>query len=149
MRRRGFVRRNHRSVIDNLPRLCGELGRVHQTVAAHPDRVVRARQIGHEVTPLVVGDDDAREFGWQILRFGDNPDARLGAVRARDDTADVIGIDSNLGRLRRNASTLVGVKIASAIKLANIVDRASALVTNIGCLPAVEPALWPLFAATT
>ena len=101
MRRRGFVRRRHRDVIDKLARLCGELGRIHKAVAADPDAVVRRRQIGHEIAAGIVGHDDAREFRRQVGGFGDHPDACFGARRAGHGAADIVGADLH-GLLRVN-----------------------------------------------
>ena len=40
------------------PGLARTFGEVHQPIAAHPHLVVRTRQVGNDVAPLVVGDDD-------------------------------------------------------------------------------------------
>ena len=62
---------------------------VDESVAAHPDLVVRLRQIGNEVAPGIVGDDDLGEFGRQIGGLCDDPNAGLRPVRAGDDAANV------------------------------------------------------------
>jgi len=46
MRRHRFVRRVARGVVEQWPRLCGELGGIHQTIAAHPDAVLAVGSSG-------------------------------------------------------------------------------------------------------
>ena len=77
------------------------IGGVDQTVAAHPDVVFGFRQIGDDITTLIVGDDDTNETHRQIVRFCDHPDAGLGAFGASDDAADVVAVNGDRGRLLR------------------------------------------------
>jgi hypothetical protein len=46
---------------------------------------------------VVVGDDHAGELGGQICGLRDHPHAGFGAAGAANHTADVVGIDHNLG----------------------------------------------------
>ena len=95
-RRRRAVRRLHRFEIEKLARLRFHLGRIDQAIAAHPDVVGAFGQIGKDIAALVVGRDDLDVFGRQIARLGDHPYAGLGALRAGDHAADIVGIDAHL-----------------------------------------------------
>ena len=65
------------------------LGRVGEPVAAHPHAVVRLGQIGDEVAPLVVGDDDLREAGCEVVGLGDDPHAGFRPKGGLDDASDL------------------------------------------------------------
>ena len=73
-----------------LPGVAATFARIHEAVAAHPHGVVRLRQIGHQESPGVVGDDDLREGRRKVARFGDDPDAGFRAARAGDEAGDVV-----------------------------------------------------------
>ncbi len=62
-------------VIERHTRLRAHLRRVHETIAADPDAIIRDRKIRYEVAALIIGHDDAGKFGRQIRRLGDDPDA--------------------------------------------------------------------------
>jgi hypothetical protein len=81
LRRRGRTRRGRGLQVDDFAGLGLDLRRVDETITAHPDRIISFGQIGYQITALVIGDDDFREFGRKIGRLGDNPDSRLRAVR--------------------------------------------------------------------
>ena len=70
-------------------------GRIDEAIAAHPDVVIRFRELGNNVAALIVGDDDLAISGGQIFRFRDHPYARFGALRAGDHAADIVGDDFN------------------------------------------------------
>ena len=59
-------------------------------------RIERGREVGHEITTLIVGHDDPREPRAEVGSLGDDPDAGLGAIRACDRAADVVGVDRDL-----------------------------------------------------
>ena len=99
MRGRGIVRRRHGRMIDDLAGLRAQLGRIHETIAAHPDLVVRGRQIGDDIAALVVGHDDLDEVGRQVVGFCDHPDAGFRPFRSGHHAADIVGVDGD--RLRR------------------------------------------------
>jgi hypothetical protein len=89
-----------RDEVEPLPRRALDAPVVHQPVAAHPDAVAGARQVGDEVAALVVCDNDLGVAGWQIGGLGNHPDAGLRAIRARHDAADVgrADLDARWGR---------------------------------------------------
>ena len=89
LRRRRGIRRRHRRQIEHLARRRLHLRRIDEPVAAHPDVVIRLRQIGHHVAALIVGDDDLGEFGGQVGRFRDHPDAGFRSLGAGDHAAEV------------------------------------------------------------
>ena len=105
MRRRGLVRRDHGGEIERLARNPAHFGRVDKPIAAHPDAVIRLRQIGQDVAAAIVGGDDLDEAGRQIGGFRDHPDTGLGPMRAGDHAADVVRVD--LDRRRRRAAALL------------------------------------------
>ena len=82
LRRRGRRARRHRLEVERLAGRGLRLRRIDQPVAADPDAVGGLGQIGHQVAPAVVGDDDLHERRRQIARLGDDPDAGLGSGRA-------------------------------------------------------------------
>ena len=106
VRRRPLVRRRQRRVIELLAGLRAQLGRIHQPVAAHPDAVVRGRQVGDDVAALVVRHHHLGELRRQFSRLRDHPHAGFGPGRAAHHAADVVVVDSDrrlLGiRRRRN-----------------------------------------------
>jgi hypothetical protein len=81
-----------------LARLAVDLGRVHETIPAHPNRVSGLRQIGNKIVPLVVGHHELGKLGGKIAGFGNHPDAGLGPVRATHNAAEVIAADGDPGR---------------------------------------------------
>ena len=97
LRRVGRCRRDLGREVHRGARLRGRLGRVREPVAANPDLVVGRRQIGDHEAARIVGDDDLREPRRERVRLGDHPHAGFGALRARDDAADVVRVDR--GRL--------------------------------------------------
>jgi hypothetical protein len=90
-------------VIELLAGLRAQLGRIHQPVAAHPDAVVRHRQVGDDVAALVVGHNHLGEFRRQVGGLRDHPDAGFGPGRAAHHAADVVVVDGDrhLLRIRR------------------------------------------------
>jgi hypothetical protein len=73
---------------------------------------------GRTKAALIVGDDDLHILRRQVLRFGDDPHARLWAFRAGDDAADVIGIDAHLcGALCRSRRARRAHNIAAKLAL--------------------------------
>ena len=95
VRRRRLVRRRHRREIELLAGLRAHLGRIDQPVAAHPDLVVRSRQVGDDVAPLVVGHDHLGELRRQFGRLRDHPHAGFRPARAAHDAADVVVVDGD------------------------------------------------------
>ncbi len=74
------------------------LGGTIRPVAAHPDAVAGARQIGDHKTALVVGHHDADEFGCgKAGGFGNHPDAGFGTFSAGDGAADIVTVDRRRG----------------------------------------------------
>ncbi len=94
-RRRARVGRRHSGQVQNLARAGLYLRRIDQPVAAHPHVVGRFRKIRYHVAAPIVGDHDPGEFGGQVSRFCDNPDARLGPSRAVHNPAKVVVVDSD------------------------------------------------------
>ena len=76
-------RRRHRREVDDLARLALDLRRVDEAIAAHEDLVARARQVGDQVAPLIVGDHALDIAGRKVGGFRDHPDARLRRRSAR------------------------------------------------------------------
>ena len=58
MRRGCGTGRDDSRVIDKLAWFRFNLGGIDEPVAAHPDIVICLRQIGQNITALIVGDDD-------------------------------------------------------------------------------------------
>ncbi len=106
VRRRRFIGRRHRRDAQLLARLRRRLRAVDQAVTARPHRVARRRQVRHDESPLVVGDDALDIADRQIARLRDHPDARLGAARPGDGAADVVAIDGDGRRLLRQGGCL-------------------------------------------
>ncbi len=81
----------HGGVIDGLAgRGIDGLG-VHQAVTTRPHLICALRKIGEHVAALLVGDHDLDE-AVGLQRFRDHPHARFRTFRARDDTADIVGV---------------------------------------------------------
>ena len=101
---RGFGRRRRyfRSQVQGLAGLAVDALGINQAVAAHPDLVFCLGQIGHHVAALIVGRHDLGEFGWQVRRLGNDPDARLGSAGAGDHAADIRRAESRRLRKSRN-----------------------------------------------
>ncbi len=97
-RGRGRARGRCGLQVDILAGFGLHLRRIDETVAANPNSVFRLGQIGYQVTPAVVGDDDLGEFGRKIGRLGDNPDTGFRSVCAGNHAAKVAIAD--LDRLR-------------------------------------------------
>ena len=95
LRRCRLVRRAHGGEIEHLARLAVHLRRVDQTVAAHPHLILGLRQIGDEVTPLIVGDHDPGELGGQVRRLRDHPHAGFWPLGAGDHAAEVTVADAD------------------------------------------------------
>ena len=88
-RRRSRARRRRCGQIEGFPGGGPYLGRIDQSVTAHPHAVVGLRKLGDEVAAAVVRDHDLGEFGREIGRFRDHPDSGLETVRARDRAAEI------------------------------------------------------------
>ena len=78
VRRGGFVGRRRRGDRQALSGFGRRLGAVDQPVAARPHLVARRRQIGHDESAAIVGDDALDVADGKVARFGDHPDAGLG-----------------------------------------------------------------------
>jgi len=83
--------------IEPLSRPRRDPRRIHQPVPAHEHLVAGSRQIRHDVATLIVGDDDPGELRRQVAGLRDHPHAGFGTFRARDDAADVVGVDCDRG----------------------------------------------------
>ena len=96
-----WIRGHHRRQVHDLAGCGVHLGRVDQPVAAHPYVEVGLGQIGQKITSAIVCDDDLDELRREIRRLCDHPDACLRPLRARDDAAEVVGVDADrfAGRL--------------------------------------------------
>src|SRR5262249_33617541 len=115
--RPALVARRIRREIELLAGLAAHLRRVHEPIAAHPDLVVRIRQVRDDVAAAIVGDDDLGILGRQLGRFRDHPDAGLRPIRAGHYAADVIVVDlycrllcAGGWDLRYSCSSLVAVR---------------------------------------
>ena len=85
---------DHCGQIERLPGTARHPRRIRETVAAHPDLVVRVGQVRQHVAPLVIRHHDLAQAGGEVVRLGDDPHPRLGAVRARNDAPDVVGVEA-------------------------------------------------------
>ena len=99
MRRRALIRRRHCREIEAVAWLAAHLWRIDETVAAHPDLIIRHRQVGDDVAALVVGHHQLGKLGRQFRRLRDHPHARFRPARAPHDAADVVTIDRDRRRL--------------------------------------------------
>ena len=106
--RRLFVRCQHGAQIEVAARLGVDLVGVDEAIATHPDFVFCLRQVGDEVTPLIVGDDDLGVFGRQIGGLRDHPDAGFRPLRPCHDAADVVAVDRHGLRLRTRLRRYAG-----------------------------------------
>jgi hypothetical protein len=97
-RRCGGARRRHRGEVEDLAGRGRDLGRVDETVAAHPDIVIGLRQFRQHVAALNVGHHDLGEPGRKIGGLGDYPDAGLRPVRAADNTTEIAVTDADTRR---------------------------------------------------
>ena len=96
------IRRDNRSEVERFSRRRLRFLRVDEAVAAHPDVVVRARQIRQQIASAIVGDDDLHVLRREVGRLGDHPDARFRPLLARNDAADVVVVDADrVSRLTR------------------------------------------------
>src|SRR6266540_1979861 len=93
LRRRARIGRHDRGQVQEPSRDRLTLRGIHEPVAAHPHAVAGLGEVGQQVPPLIIGDDDLDELGRQIARFGDHPDACFGPARAGNDAADVVAVD--------------------------------------------------------
>ena len=102
-RRRGGGRRHRRDEVEVSPGDGLHLGRIDEPVAAHPHTVRRLREVGEEVAPAIVGDDDLGELGRELGGLRDHPDAGFRSVRAGDHATEIAGAepDRRDGRLLR------------------------------------------------
>ena len=89
LRGRRVIRRRHRGEVERLARRGLHLARIDESIAAHPDAVAGFRQLGDEIAPFVIGDDDLRVLGREIRGLGDHPHAGFGPFRTGDHAADV------------------------------------------------------------
>ena len=100
LRRRPLVGRRHRREIELLAGLGAHLRRVYQPKTAHPNLVVRVRQVRNDVAALIVRDDDLGILGRQLGRLRDYPDAGFRPARTGDHAADVVIVDRDRRLLR-------------------------------------------------
>ena len=77
---RGRVGGDHGGQVDEDPGLRCTFGRIDQTVAAHPETVVRRWKTGNQIAARLVGDHDLRESRRQLARLGDDPYSGFGPV---------------------------------------------------------------------
>jgi hypothetical protein len=71
--------------------------RVNEAIPSNPDVEGRfGREVGYQVTTLVIGHDDLAEPGRRLRCFGDDPHACFRSARARDYARDVISVDRDL-----------------------------------------------------
>ena len=54
---------------------------------------MRLGQIGNDVPPAIVGHDAPVEPGGQFGGFRDHPNTGFGTFLARDDAADIVGVN--------------------------------------------------------
>jgi hypothetical protein len=87
--------------VQHLPWLRLGFWRVHEAVAAHPHVVAGLRQVRHQKSPLVVGDDDPGKARRQIGGLSNHPHPCLGTTRTGDGTADVVGVGGDGRTLSR------------------------------------------------
>ena len=104
-RSRGRARGRCGLQVDILAGLGLHLHRIDETVTANPHSVLGLGQIGYQVTPTVVCDDDLGEFGRKIGRLGDNPDTRFrsgwtGNHAAKVTIADLDRLQGSLLRIK-------------------------------------------------
>ena len=95
LRRGARVGRGHRRQVQGFPGDRLALRRVHQAVTAHPDGIIRFREIGQQVPATIVGDHDPRELRREVRRFRNHPDSRLGPLRTRHHATHVVLIDTD------------------------------------------------------
>jgi hypothetical protein len=95
--RGGLAGRRHGGDVQPLAGPGSALRAVNKTVSASPHVVVRRRQVGHDESPAVVGDNDLDVADGQITRFRDHPHPRLGPFRSGDHAADVVVVDRHIG----------------------------------------------------
>ena len=82
----GRTGRQHRS----------NLGRIDQPVAAYPNAVFGAGEVGDKIEPLFIGDHDLDKLGGQVGRFCDHPDAGLRSIAAGDHPAQIVIVNADL-----------------------------------------------------
>jgi hypothetical protein len=97
LRRSLIVGRRHRREIESAARGALLPRRIDQAVAAHPNLIIRARQIGNEITALIIRHHHAGELGRQVGGFRNHPDAGFRPARAADDATDISVADSDGG----------------------------------------------------
>ena len=93
VRGRPRVGRHDRGEIERPAGGGAQRRRVHQPVPPHPHAIAGLGEVGQQVAPLVVRDDDLDELGSELARLRDYPHARFGSVRAGDHSADVVAVD--------------------------------------------------------
>ena len=99
--------------IELLAGLRLNLRRVDEAIPAYPDIVGAFRQVGQQVTALIIRDHDFHVSGRQVPGFGDHPHAGFGTFGARDNAGDITGIDFDLfgcGALRCRPADGSGTK---------------------------------------
>ena len=90
-----FVRRNHGFQIELLARRAFDFRRIDESVTAHPDVVGGFRQIGYDISALIVGDDALDIAHRQLPRFGNHPDAGFRPIGAAHHAADVVIVNGD------------------------------------------------------
>ena len=90
----------HRGQVDNLAGHGLNLLRIHEPIASYPHFVVGLGKLRQYVAPAIISDHDLHEFGRQVSRFRDHPNASFRPIRAADHAADGVFADANcFGRL--------------------------------------------------
>ena len=89
----GLVWCNDGVEIVSLAGTARDLLRVGKSVAPDPDLIIGIRKIRHNVTALVVRDDDLGVTRIEFVGLGNNPDTGLRSIGARHDAADVVAIE--------------------------------------------------------
>ena len=92
-RRSRRVRCRRRGQVYDIAGRSPNLRRIDQAVAAHPHAVICLWQVGHHIAPATIGDDDLGEFGRQVGRFRDDPDAGFRPVGAGHHACEVVVAD--------------------------------------------------------
>ncbi len=144
VRGRRVIRRGHGCVIELLTGLGAQLGRVDEPVSAHPDLIIRDRQVRDDIAALIVGHDDARELRRQVGGFGDHPHAGFGLPVGRaHHAADVVVVDGGccggvlrLRRIERRGQRSTGQRPQCRSR-----PRSNAECLEVSCQTSSEPAL--------
>ncbi len=95
LRGRGEARRRLGGQVEGFARLGGDFRRVDETVAAHPNLVMRFGQVRHDIPSAFVGDRDLGEPRAELGGLRDDPDPSFRPEPAGDDPADIVIVNGN------------------------------------------------------